>query len=581
MDGGKGRPCREGIGVGRQDLIGSFETALSASFGDPWAVGQYVYFLDKLEEPLRAREALSFWCETPEWWCHALAGYLHYSAGRGPAADEVFESMLGAMDPEARCTWKDLFFVLDAPLRQQYQLMDCDEKAAADVRIWWLGDPLWTVEGNDRRSAHFYRWIVDQLIAQLDRTGGAYMSSTSHTWNLRFGYFNAWRDITERTPPGSGIPPSHRPLRSHWYQFVPSPRLVEDPFTADEEEWGFAPPRAWNTVSDMYAESAAAQEDLNVFADTVTGRPGVFFNPRDVDRIFLEPEAYTPSYGPVTVLDAQRAVFVRGDSMRVILVSEVTDSTLLAQWNRRALLATSTSEFEPVALWLPKGADLRRSRFEYDMLLPEEPILVSAEVFTERSGAARLRYAQHPLPGRGDSIRISDILLWEPDGGFESPTSDTPDVALDDVIVRALPAERIPLGGSVEMYWELYGLEEGTPLSVSLRVVDDDPGLLRRLGGALGVAEGEPHITTTFADAVGGGDAGLAPRTLRLDAADLPTGFYRVELQIVVEAAGETGAGRVPTGAFADPVPGTVTLSAVRRFEVAVGRVGGAEPPGG
>jgi hypothetical protein len=228
--------------------------------------------------------------------------------------------------------------------------------------------------------------------------------------------------------------------------------------------------------------------------------------------------------GPVReLLDQQIAHFRRGDSILVVAVSDCATSALSEPSEYQVGLVVTPGPDGPDVIVRPDGAPGGSNRI-MTVAVPNGRYLASLELVPERSGvgAARARHAVTWPGGGGTRPTVSPLLLFEWDAGIEE--------RLEAVIPRALGAPRVRRGGEVGVYWEIYGLNRGQPVSVALSAHPGEAGLLRRIGRFLRLVDGAETIEFRWAEAPE--EPGVMGRILRLDLSTLPAGPYTLELSV-------------------------------------------------
>src|SRR5688572_3336004 len=139
----------------RAQLLRDLEKASATLPGDDWIVGQRIRYLTEARDTAAISVARA--CLATKWWCEALLGLALHVAGDFPTADSAFSSALGNMPSLTRCHWTNLSPLLDDDIRGTYRKMGCAERDAVNARIWWVADPLYMTQGNERRTEHFSR----------------------------------------------------------------------------------------------------------------------------------------------------------------------------------------------------------------------------------------------------------------------------------------------------------------------------------------------------------------------------------------------------------------------------------------
>ena len=74
--------------------------------GDPWILGQRVYYLTDMGAWTSAANLARRCGGRTHWWCTALAAYVHHVRGLWTVADEVFAQALEEMPPDTAARWR-------------------------------------------------------------------------------------------------------------------------------------------------------------------------------------------------------------------------------------------------------------------------------------------------------------------------------------------------------------------------------------------------------------------------------------------------------------------------------------------
>jgi hypothetical protein len=221
-------PEPQAIHEARDRLVGTLDSMAVLLPGDGWIAGQRIRYL--VEASHAEAAILAAWeCRAEPWWCDALAGYAFNAAHRFAPADSAFTAALDAMPEEQRCRWTDLRPLL-TDLAGRYRKLPCAERDTLAERFWWLADPLYMVPGNERRTEHYARRVMNAL----------------------------QNDAFERERPASFDPMSfdpaiigHNDPRS-WY-FLPPARFVTSPDAIREGSWNLEPARPISSYTPPYA----------------------------------------------------------------------------------------------------------------------------------------------------------------------------------------------------------------------------------------------------------------------------------------------------------------------------------------
>ena len=159
--------------------------------GDGWVLGQRVWYHS---EAGRWQQALSVGraCGVVEpWWCASLQGFALHGLQRYPEAELAFERSLRSMDAERAQEWRIPRRAVD---RDSRRILDDLQRAPSDSvdavlsRLWMLSDPLFLVDGNDRKTAHYARWTVSTIREQARNPFHIRWGDDIEQLTVRFGW---------------------------------------------------------------------------------------------------------------------------------------------------------------------------------------------------------------------------------------------------------------------------------------------------------------------------------------------------------------------------------------------------------
>ena len=476
------------------DVIRALDRAQDAAPGDRWIMGQRV--LQRVERAeLDDAARVADRCRSDRWWCAALVGYTKHLLGLDVIADSAFDVALATMPERMRCEWEDLGRLVEGDgQRGWYTGLDCAGRIAVNRTIWWLADPLYLQPGNERRTAHYFRVVH----AALSRDGEARLKPHVETipdeqWRLPHGPsfesalirlgIPAFMALGAGSEPmiGSSAPKVPRLIlqyRSPSYHFIPSLSAARAPLSARADDW------------DPFAENPAEQVWL---------RSGSFSQP-----------------------DYQLAWFRRGDSARVVATLDIPRDTLLttaALVGGGLVLSSSASESPRIAT-----EPIPTSAWTFAANAPADSVIVSLEAMAPGVGSGRVRLASGPPPMPAQRVSLSDVLV------LDSP--DSLPSNLDQATRRAARTTRLPRGGSIGLYWELYGLRAGDTSAVTLAVIAQ-PSRMERIARRLGFGERSDRTLVGWTEVHSGPD-GITGRSLALDLRTLAGGDYVIELEVAV-----------------------------------------------
>lgn len=467
----------------RARLLAALDGAGAAVPGDEWIAGQRVRYLIENGQPdLAARAAEQ--CRAARWWCEALQGLVRHVGGDFAAADSLYAAALADMPDDERCGWSDISPLLEGQVAGRYRQLDCAGRAAFEARWWWLAQPLYSLGGNDRRTEHFARRTMVRIEQGRRTPFGLYWDDDLRDVLLRYGWPTFWT----RNPPTSLLAGSDPVVTGHEaspaFHFVPGARALDDPGSAQPEDWSL---------------------------DTRNAR-----------------ERYAPPYATAFgYLDHQAAVFRRGDTCVVVAAYDLSDDTLFADRPVTTALALAADER---VIALARDSGLAAGARSLAATAPCGPLVVSLEATARRERhAARARYGMTP-PRPDGRPALSDLLLFDPPDSL--PTS------LDAAIPHALGSTRGLAARTLGVFWELYGLDPAQgAVTVSLTMTRQGSGWLRRTVESLGLAAPRRDVQLRWEEVP---EVPLVtPRALAVDLSGLAPGRYVIEVS-VTPASGET-----------------------------------------
>ena len=540
--------------------------------GDLWILGQRVYYLTDMGAWANAASLARRCGGRTHWWCTALTAYVHHKRGLWTVADEVFAQALDEMPVDTAARWRAPGSLLEESALGVYD--KAADKESLEERLWMLSDPLYLVEGNDRKTEQYARQVLIRIRAEAINATGLDWQDDLEEITLRWGAPEAWsreRDLTR----GDSLMDSRR-MVSHrrGQEFLPPREALEDPSQMAPGDWTLGDRarlelRETGPLVDPLSRGSLL-EALTETSDAVSGSI-------DLDAIVNDGIArsgprtgYTAPYAPrLDVLETQVARFRRGDSLLVA-----------GAFAPKPEEKKDPSAAPPLAPRMPKGFDLRAARNESRTdkqkrtnpfgEVREEPVQFLLDVSEEHVqsglflidsesneryevlgegplGAFQLQAAngyyvvgleafsapekkawrdrhglwQDPIvPGLA---AISDLLILR--GGGEVPMS------LDEALPTALAAVRIEEGDAFKVAWELYGLRVGESASVRIGVNRGRTSVIARLGEFLRLLEPDEPVVMTWEEA-GPDVLGTVFRAVELNLPDLEPGDYTLTVEI-------------------------------------------------
>ena len=469
----------------RQELLDTLADLAGGIPGDDWILGQRVRYLgeaDRWDEGVElARECGG----ATAWWCSALTGYALHENERFVEAEDEFREALQAMPPGVREEWDDPSVLLDRTGRSYLDDGEGEVRERRD-RLWALANPLYLVEGNDRKTEHFARHTLARI---HDRARNPYAMAWGDDLAqvlIRYGPEAGFE--RHETRPGQvpmGPPSVLGRFEPGSRRIVPLGSYLESPAEIPKGEW---------TLDERRARAR-----------------------------------YAPAYSPrIRTLEGQQARFRRGDSLMVVMGYRLPEPEE-DEAPRPPIESLETGLFlvHPSGEVVAENSGPDRAEGVFSLRAPVGEYVVSAEALDrEEKRAWRLRHglSQSELPR--DVAGVSDLLLlrsWDDDE--ESPSS------LEDAMERVLPAARITEGGSAALAWEVYNVSPGDgPLGFRIRIREESPGFLRRMGEWLRLVT--PRRPTEVSWQEEEDDGQIAFRTVDLDLSDLSPGTYELELSM-------------------------------------------------
>jgi hypothetical protein len=469
----------EEISRARGRLIERLDSAARVAPGDVWVSGQRVRYLVEARRFDEAREAARE-CRAAAWWCSALVGYADHYAGDPGAADSAFSAMLPAMPPDERRQWTDLSLILDDCTARVYRRLKGPDRTRFEERFWALADPFFARPGNDLRSEHFARNLMDALQDRAKSTENLSWGSDLREILVRYGAPTGWERVRPRL--GSSDPPS---LVSHY----------------SDSEQRLLPPCQALTTDDPTASAWDVKE--------LKPQAGYSLPLADSIARWIYP------------LDHQLAVFRRGDSAVVVAAYSIPQDSVPAGTRIRAALALLPSgSASPTVALLPDAGLV--AALSADAL--PGPMLVSVELLSDSARtAARARSGISVAPLVQGRLAVSDLLLVH----ASQPLPESLGAAIAD----ARGSTRVQPGEELAVYWEIYGVAGDQPdlLTLSLRLLDRRKGVARRLAERVGIVPARDPIRMKWQEPVSAGPS--TPRSLAIRIPpDLAPGSYTLEL---------------------------------------------------
>lgn len=429
-----------------------------------------------------------------DWWCDALAGYVLHADERFGAADSAFSVALARMPRDTLCEWTDLSLLLEGEAARRYDELECGERRAFERTFWRLADPLYLVPGNDRRTEHFARRVMDRMQADAASAYGSRWGDDLRELLIRYG----WPVAFQRERPGYGPAISSRPavIARH-----------------DPASLHFLPGDEW--------PQRTPSPEANVWR----------LDHPDSRSRYAAPHA--SSFGE---LEHELAVFPRGDSSWIVAAFRMDPDSLPAAAEVDVLLSAASADDlaregggsgATGAHHAPAATLESRRELTGAVALAVEtrPRLISLEALSlEEKRAERSRYGLALAARPEGVVLISDLLFLV--------EAESPPATLEEAAPLARPPAPARPGERIGLYWELSHLPP-RPFTVTVTLEREGGGWLRSVGEWLGVVGEESAVVSIgWRDDRGEGRR-RESRSLYLTLPeDLPDGDYRVEVAV-------------------------------------------------
>jgi hypothetical protein len=486
----------------REELLAELDSLQVLIPSEGWILGQRVWYRGEADD-WAGGLATARACGAEPWWCSALEGLALHGLRRYSEAELAFDRALEHMDVERARRWLVPERAIDDDARDWLRRMErqsADSLALALDRLWRLADPLYLVEGNDRKSAHYARWTVATL-----RDGAR------NPFRLRWG-----ADLEELT------------VRHGWeagWERSPSPQLG-GPF---------------QITGHKHPEGREYMPSGRTLAAPAAAEPETFLADRRRAK-----SLHTPWYAPVLLpMDGQLAVFPRGDRMVVVATAFLPEDTSFhaehdhaRPWMEAGEQAGLAPRIGLFALPVDGGPPVERQvggalGGAVMVDLAAGAYVISAESWNpgeRRAGRLRRGVVRDAAPP--DVAVLSDLLLLA--GARPAPAS------IAEALPAALLRAELRAGEPLAIAWEVSGLGLRPELfQFEVSVTRTDRNILRRVGELLGLAERPASLALAWEEP--GPDRPTHQfRHLDLELPDVEPGRY--EITLVLSTAGRSDA---------------------------------------
>ena len=509
------------IAEAREELLAVLAEVAESLPGNRWLLGQRIRYLGDLGRWEEAERLAGSCSGPPAWWCHGLLGYVQHRGGRPAEAMIAFDSALALMDRDQSREWTDPSVLLG--YAEERWLANPGElsRGEARERFWRLADPLYLTPGNERLTEHLSRWFGASLYEDASTTMGLGWGRAFQEILVRYGFVAGW----ERTRPRVGTTASGSVVEHHH----PDSRGLLPPFEALEDPGGL-PEGVW-VPEDEAPVSASAPVRAPFIAQGI-GQSAVF---RRGDRLYV-----VAAYGPPadTLLHRRRPA----PSADVQEGDEEWSIGRPPPWEPPAEnLSRDTLSglfLLPVGgNWAPLGSLGRGGEGVLEVEAPPGEYLLSLELWNPAGRwGARIRHGISAGTVPPDVPTLSDLILTTRGDSFPA----TLEKALEGMLTR--PALRS--GQKVTVAWEIYGLgRRREPMSFSISLVEEEPGLIRRALNRIGLLRRPPPLSVDWTE---GGVESVGPlfRAVDIEIPSLKPGRYLLRLEMELPYRSKVLSGR-------------------------------------
>jgi tetratricopeptide (TPR) repeat protein len=540
-DGALDPALRDRVRQARASLIESLAALAERAPNDPWITGQRVRFLVDQGEPKEAAE-LARRCSAGAAWCAQLLGYALHSAGNYRGADSAFDAATAAMTPKDKCAWTNTQALLDGDGRSRYGRMNCEERLAANKKIWWMSTPMYSDSANDRRSEDYARRVLIQLHAALNW-------DERYDWRPRYGGEAVAEMLVRYGWPAFSAYGGDYEERSHasWMSFYDSTRTATAEYPQDRihlvPQWSavtdpfHAPASAWQLNMPPVDESAASQWWPN--------------------------EHYAPGRGHIAQLADQTVMLRRDDDVMLVTASELrfNRKPMKADISAAALVRTTSPDSVER---LKRHAVRNATSLVLMARIPTGPAVVGTEVLAPRGETSLRTRFGITAPATLSALKPGEAAISDPVLLGVTETANGAESALDQML-----GSTVVRANKVGLYWETYGYGPGDSVDVAFIITrTEKQSVFRKIGMKLRMAKDiNGSVAVRWSEPQAGHDSWTIPskvpiqaRVVTLDLSQLEPGHYSVQVQ-----AGKKGAVLPVLTKKGEPIPAP-PLTASRSF---------------
>ncbi|HKJ02834.1 MAG TPA: hypothetical protein VJ997_10280 [Longimicrobiales bacterium] len=487
------------VGMARNQLI-QLLAETGGQISDPWVTGQRVRYLAE-SGALGEAERVARTCElTDAWWCSALLGYVLHLEGKWVEAEASFRQAALTLPKDERQKWLSPHYIISRDDEKTFNKAEPAERDRKWELFWRLSDPLYLVDGNDRLTDHFARWVEAHNEEDAENAQGLFWEDDLEETLIRYGRIVGYSrthapQSNMRAGGGFSLQDTRRVVGHH--QTHSRGYLFPAEFLSSPSE---IPPESWITA------------------------------PRE-SRTW-----YAPPYAPdFRALESQVGRFRRGDEMLVVGAYQpeapVSEPAGPGQAPPRPQPPLDIRGPVQAGLFLiPEeggdAAEIRGTDAHGVLTLHAKPgkYVSSLEVLDagdKRAWRARQGVRQVPLvPGL---VALSDLMILEEGAPYPG--------TLEEAIPHVRPGVRVRRGERFTVVWEVYGLRVQQPAQVTIGFTQGRPAFLQRVGEFLGVIDPGTPVQISFEDP-GSDQVQSAFRAVEIALPDLEPGDYTLHLRL-------------------------------------------------
>lgn len=463
------------------DTLKSIRTVLPE---DEWLLGETVFYQVRAGQ---AQEAYSTAGNTDTWWGAALRGYAAHYAENFDLSEREFAKALKLMPARLRCEWTDLAILFPKEERNAYKKLSCEKRFDVNKRIWFLADPLYSVPGNERQTAHYSRHVANTIQRSGEPTNDMRWGKDMEEVWLRYGPPNYYTRSWTRSMEGSGRTITGQDAARN-YHYLPVVIPFSDSqinlaahwdLTDREAQEGFALPSAAR-IQEVSLQTAVFKR--NDKAIIIAGAGRILPNSQ------VELQSFTPD-GPLPY------------------TSGSTDN------NSNSAPGSFLVIFSQ---WIPQ--------------------MISVEAHSSKDQkAVRYRSWWTPPVATG-GVQLSDIMMYVPVDSLAQVSDPTREIYGEHLRFLSVPIVRGD--GALGLYWEIYGLDtvstNALPVSLTVSRVGDSG--IQRFFGILGLMRRHTPLTMKWNETTAALQEGILKRSLIINLENIPPGRYKLRLNVRTSA---------------------------------------------